>query len=488
MQKKVTEEKKLGKYYTPIRVVKDIMDEINYVIGTDNIRKKHIMDNSCGNGSFLMEIVNRYCEECILNNVPILDMKRELETYIHGIEINSEELDKCIDNLNNIVFKYGLNSLNWDLLNKDALFVNEYNGSMDYVVGNPPYVKIHNMQKHSRDVIKVFNYVKTGTADAYLIFFEIGLKMLSNNGLLAYLTPSSYFNSKTGYVVRSDFVGNNYLFKIIDYKHNQLFDATTYVAVSILLKGNNRKNIDYLIYDKYQKKYVYIDSLSADEYFLTDKFFFSDKNTLHNLSEILTTDIQCSEQFNIKVRYGLTTLADSVFISEKFNFESNYIKRAIKGSIGLDKEIIFPYDKNGVCIEEDILKKDELLYKYLLNNKYHLYNRDIRENSKWYSFGRTQAIKDTYFDKVAVSMLIKDVHDLKITFSPAGTAVYSCVYVILNDFVTLDFLEQVLRTEKFVDYVASLGKYKNGGYYSFSASDLELYIKYCILHGFAELL
>lgn len=61
-------------------------------------------------------------------------------------------------------------------------------------------------------------------------------------------------------------------------------------------------------------------------------------------------------------------------------------------------------------------------------------------------------------------MFIRDVHDLKITFSPAWTAVYSCVYVILNDFVTLDFLERVLRTQKFVDYVASLEKYKSGGY------------------------
>ena len=58
--------------FTPQYIVEDILDRVGYYIignNTSNIRKKHIIDNSCGNGAFLNVIVERYIDACKIDNL-----------------------------------------------------------------------------------------------------------------------------------------------------------------------------------------------------------------------------------------------------------------------------------------------------------------------------------------------------------------------------------------------------------------------------------
>src|SRR5690242_10111467 len=92
--------KKLGQVFTPRGVVVFMLDTIGYL--GDNIIKKHILDNSCGNGNFLVEIVKRYLfivkEKCKNDK----EIKYELETYIHGIEVDPLLHKECLRRLNSI--------------------------------------------------------------------------------------------------------------------------------------------------------------------------------------------------------------------------------------------------------------------------------------------------------------------------------------------------------------------------------------------------
>jgi adenine-specific DNA-methyltransferase len=47
-----------GVVYTPNFIVKNMLDIISYK--GKSILKKHVIDNSCGEGTFLIEIVTRY--------------------------------------------------------------------------------------------------------------------------------------------------------------------------------------------------------------------------------------------------------------------------------------------------------------------------------------------------------------------------------------------------------------------------------------------
>ena len=50
-----------GKIFTPDYLVENILNQGQYVLG--NINKKNVIDNSCGDGQFMIHIIDRYCKD-----------------------------------------------------------------------------------------------------------------------------------------------------------------------------------------------------------------------------------------------------------------------------------------------------------------------------------------------------------------------------------------------------------------------------------------
>ena len=123
--------------FTPEHVVDTMFEELEYK--GDNIRKKHIIDNSCGNGAILQKVVRTYINVCIMCGLPKEEIIKELETYIHGIEIDEILVKETIEKLDEIAEEYSLGSVDWDIICDDAMFVSYFDNKMDYVIGNPPY-------------------------------------------------------------------------------------------------------------------------------------------------------------------------------------------------------------------------------------------------------------------------------------------------------------------------------------------------------------
>jgi adenine-specific DNA-methyltransferase len=122
----------------------------------------------------------------------------------------------------------------------------------------------------------------------------------------------------------------------------------------------------------------------------------------------------------------------------------------------------------------------------LIRERYEKYadtlkRRSIDGSNPWYGFGRSQGINDVHKKKYAINALIRGVEDIKFSICGEGWGVYSGLY-ILTDF-EYDDLRDVLFTDEFVAYVAMLGKYKSGGYYTFSSKDLQRFINYKLAKG-----
>lgn len=461
-----------GRIYTPKYIVNNILDMAHYY-GTA-ILGKHIIDNSCGDGAFLCEIVERYCQVATENEVNAFELKKQLETYIHGIEIDPTEHKKCLKNLSVLIEKYNIpTNISWDIICADTLKVDQYNGKMDYVLGNPPYVRVHNLDD-SLNMAKEYSFAQSGMTDLYIVFYEIGLKMLNKTGVLGYISPSSFFNSLAGTHMRRYLTENNLIEKIVDLKHYQAFDSTTYTTIVILNKKHDTQNVEYYQFDSKNLIPYYVETLSVDDYYIAKKFYFSTKSNLALLKKILLNSRHC----DIEVKNGYATLCDDVFVGN-FEFSSTHIIPAVKASRGELKQIIYPYDYSGKLIPEKELITDQNLYQYLLNHKDVLLKRSLENKNKslWYAYGRSQAIHDTYKDKIAINALLRTSKDLKIIHAPPGTGVYSGLYLISQK---LDFNEvkAAFSCDEFSIYISLLGKYKSGGYYTFSSKDIKNYLDY----------
>ncbi len=460
-----------GRVYTPEYIVKIILDMSHY---TDNVLEKHVIDNSCGDGAFLCEIVKRYCKLALKRNLPPDTLKEHLEKYVHGIEIDPVEHKKCLKNVTEVAKKYGImTDINWNIICKDALTVDKYNGKMDFVLGNPPYVRVHNLDD-SLFAAKKFSFAQDGMTDLYIVFYEIGLNMLNKNGVLGYITPSSFFNSLAGNYMRKFFVQENLIEKLVDLKHFQAFNATTYTTIVILNKNHRTNESEYYQFDEKNLIPYFVETLTPDDYYISGNFYFSAKENLLLLKKVFFNLGHCL----IEVKNGYATLCDEVFIGF-FDFNSKYIIPVIKASRGEKKQIIYPYDPYGKLISVKELEKDEDLYSYLIKNKEKLSKRNAENKSdnNWFAFGRSQAINDTYKNKISINNLLRTSADLKIVSAPSGTGVYSGLY-LTGEEKELEKVPFLLKSKEFTTYISLLGKYKSGGYYTFSSKDIKAYFDY----------
>ena len=92
---------------------------------------------------------------------------------------------------------------------------------------------------------------------------------------------------------------------------------------------------------------------------------------------------------------------------------------------------------------------------------------------------RITADFNSFKEKIFINCLIKDTTDIKMEIAPAGTGVYSGLYLLIEDEnLNIQNVKNVLYNEGFLQYLRFLGKFKSGGYMTFSSIELENYINY----------
>lgn len=468
--------KQHGRVYTPDYLVKVILDFGGY--DKPNILKKHVIDNSCGDGAFLTEIVRRYCASFLTQKQDLSKLKHELETYIHGIELDAVECDKCILNLNKVVEEYGISKVKWDITNADTLTVDRFNAKMDYVVGNPPYVRVHNLEE-SYEIVKKFKFAEGGMTDLFIVFFEIGFNMLAKGGLMCLITPSSWLGSLAGTHLRQYIYTHQNLSGVIDLEHFQPFEATTYTFISRFSKSKKNSQIDYYTFDGEKLKAKFQEKLSYSDIQIGKNFYFSKKTHLSLLNNIKTT----YGYPYVSVKNGFATLADKVFIGD-FDFTEGTID-ILKASTGKWSKCIYPYDKKGKPLPlKDFMNNTEA-YNHLLSHQDKLSkSRDIEDDKFWYLFGRIQALKDVSKVKYAINTLIKDKGSIKLECVPQGAGIYSGLYILTD--IEFETIKQLVYSEDFINYIKLLKNYKSGGYYTFASKDLEQYLNYKLSEKYGQ--
>jgi len=459
--------KNLGQIYTPINIVNDMLNLIGY--SGENILKKHIIDNSCGNGAFLTQITERYITAYKNKYNSLENINKDLESFIHGIEIDNAEYNECVNNLNKTLFLNGIGSVDWDVICADTLQIDKYDGKMDFVVANPPYVRIHNLQDNFKKV-RDYNFSKNGMTDLFIVFYEIGFKMLNNNGKLVYITPNSFYSSVAGQEFRNFIINNKQLTRLIDLGHYQPFKATAYTVICVFDASQNSDCFDYSVYNKGLIEFK--ETLLIKDAFNNGKMILAKKREQEILKEI--QNYIPHNKNVVQVKNAFATLADPIFIKNNFEFDSKNIISILKASTGEWKKCIFPYDDTGKIVKFNNFEKE--LQNYLLMHKQNLLKRSLDKKTEWYAFGRSQAINDVTLNKIAINTTIKDIKTIKLNEVGQGQGVYSGLYILTG--IPFQKISNIIKHQDFIDYIATIGKCKSGGYYTFSSSDLKQYLYY----------
>lgn len=465
--------KNLGQVSTPASIVDFMLDAVGYK--GESVLNKHILDNSCGDGAFLKSIVRRYIEAAKEKNFSQPEIKKGLEIYIHGVEIDHSAYKNCLKNLNSIF------PANYDIRLGDALFIKSYNKKMDFVAGNPPYVKIHNLNGQIKNIIS--QQQLKGMVNLYLLFYFLSFQQLNANGKLIYITPS-FLKNASGKVLREKISQEKKLAHIYNFKHQQVFpDITTYPVISLFANSQASQKFNYSVVElknNHREKVNLISTTELDwkEVVIENRFIF-EPQLLAESKKIFAKKYKgyC------EVKNAFATLADDIFIADKFPFASADIIKIIKSSTGEIKECIFPYyydEENKRYLLKDFVKLDQNTKNYLLTFQSQLKNRSIKEKDKWWQFGRSQAINDVGKNKIYVNCLFnKEVSNVNFGSVPEGMGIYGGIYILPNG-TKPKIIEKNLKSEKFKDFVKTFGEHRNGNWYLINSRIMTKYLNYLI--------
>ena len=212
-----SKDKKLGGiFYTPSYIAEFIVDEVL----TDNPNFK-ILDPSCGAGIFNLVSLNKIKEK-----FPNKSYVSIIENNIYACDIDpiSTNRTKIILILAALIKGENPKEIKFNVITRDSLqkslkWQNEFpevfkNGGFDAVVGNPPYIRIQNLNDNYKKYLQNnWTSAKSGNIDIYYPFIELGLNLLNKNGKLGFITPNSHFNTVAGKNLRKMLKSDKSMYK-----------------------------------------------------------------------------------------------------------------------------------------------------------------------------------------------------------------------------------------------------------------------------------
>ena len=498
------EDRKLyGAFYTPDFIV----DYINKKI-IDKKPDFKVCDCSCGSGAFLVLATEQIAKE---NNKNIINT---IENNIYGVDINPRSINrtKIILSLLALQNNEDKEEIKFNVKVGDSLDTSKFNwkeefpeifskGGFDGVMGNPPYVRIQNLNEGVRKFIQQRWFsARDGNIDLYIAFFELGLKLLNENGKLGYITPNSYFSSHAGENLRQILRNGTKIKKILDFNHVQVFeDVMVYTCITIL-DNQKRKYFDYQIIEKKEElekidnvkfKQIDLGKLNNKKWVMLDNKEFEIINTIENKGEKLCEMARVSS--------GIATLSDKLYIlikpkekgkcfilnyeGKEYLIEKSITRPIIKASVVRNERniqederyVIFPYKKIGIrnviIPEQELKKKYPETHKYFLTIKGELDKRDKGKPNpvSWYAFGRSQGLDTSFGRKILTSGI-----NLKPRFVICENEDYAFYsgYAVFYD-GDLEFMKKILNSKLMEFYIKKTGKAYSGGYMSYSKTFIQ---------------
>ena len=285
--------------------------------------------------------ISLYANTNINELTEIKNKQKELKLQANQLSINFDE-DSINENKNNIIrLEFELkklqddfdkkykdiydNSFEWryefpEILDDDGNYI-----GFDVLISNPPYIQLqlaYNDTMKYADLYKIMNYETFDrTVDIYCLFYERGIQIAKDNGILCYISSNKWMRAGYGEKLRSFFLKYNPLL-LLDLGPGIFESATVDTCIMMLQKNDMSKSNQYslkavtitkernlpLEIDKQVKgKSVTLSKLSKDAWFIGSEAEQKLKEKIEHIGKPL-------KDWDVKIYYGIKTGLNEAFI------------------------------------------------------------------------------------------------------------------------------------------------------------------------------
>lgn len=233
----------VGVVYTKLEIAAWILDLAGYDTGK-KLSALRLLDPGCGGGAFVLEAVRRLSVRVVADGG---DWNSDtLSSAIAAVDLDGVALARTRDRAVEILRENGCPtaraktlSATW-FINGDFLLHEWPEGRFDFVVGNPPYVRIEDLPKRLLSLYRDRFTTANERADLYIPFFELGLSLLSNDGVLAFICANRFAKNRYGGDLRKLIGARHHVRGYLNLEHTQPFEGKVSAYPAVVILDNRR--------------------------------------------------------------------------------------------------------------------------------------------------------------------------------------------------------------------------------------------------------
>jgi adenine-specific DNA-methyltransferase len=188
-----------GEVFTRRWIVDLILDLAGFTPDRD-LASRVVVEPSCGVGAFLVPIVERLIESCGRHDRPLTDIANSLRAFdlLPGnAEIARKAVAKGLSDAGmtaDEAHQVSLACVRCD----DFLLAFDGTESADFVLGNPPYIRLEDVPPARSKAYRRACLTMRGRSDVFVGFIEIGLRMLRPDGVLGFIVADRWMHNQYG--------------------------------------------------------------------------------------------------------------------------------------------------------------------------------------------------------------------------------------------------------------------------------------------------
>jgi len=237
---------KRGAVYTKPWIVELLLDMASYDMTAD-LAAKFAVEPAAGEGAFLVPMAIRLLRSARLKGRGPLECKDSLSAY----ELDGESAAAARGAITQALVREGLTEAEAKTLASGWVRVGDYLTevaglpSADFVIGNPPYVRLEDVPADLAGFYRAAYPTMRGRADLYVAFFEAALRQLADGGVCAFICADRWMLNHYGGGLRQ-LVTSEYAVEAVVEMHEAdafVSEVSAYPAVTVIRRAAQRTAI-----------------------------------------------------------------------------------------------------------------------------------------------------------------------------------------------------------------------------------------------------
>lgn len=225
--------------------VAELMLQVSGYDPEDDLASYRVLEPSCGDGAFLLPIVERLCASMRSHGRDPSDAYDSIKAY----DLDPDRIIRCRIVVSEVLRRYGWNedeiskALSSWMVQGDFL-ASDSGPGFDFVIGNPPYIRASDLDPFTRaSYVESLTTFTLGT-DIFVGFIEKGLRSLKPDGKLCFICADRWMQNSYGKKLRRFILENHHMDMIFRMHEVDAFEekVDAYPAI-VLINGSDDETV-----------------------------------------------------------------------------------------------------------------------------------------------------------------------------------------------------------------------------------------------------